>query len=66
MNFDSLLDPNYKMTKKNNHGSGVVKSSAKAKKELQQIGESLKGKELFKGKVESARKILASVKSLPV
>ncbi|MEB2777437.1 hypothetical protein SYJ56_19135 [Algoriphagus sp. D3-2-R+10] len=44
----------------------VVKSSVKAKRELRKIGESLKGKELFKQKIESAKKILASIKSLPV
>lgn len=44
----------------------VVKSSSKAKKELQRIGESLKGKVLFKEKLESAKKTLAKLKSLPI
>jgi hypothetical protein len=43
----------------------VVKSSVNAKKELQKIGASLKGKELFKQKVDSAKEILANIKSLP-
>ncbi|MDG1277536.1 MAG: hypothetical protein P8O16_09670 [Algoriphagus sp.] len=54
------------MKKKTNTQITVIKSSAKAKKELQIIGKSLKGKELFSQKVESAKKILSSVKSLPV
>jgi hypothetical protein len=44
----------------------VVKDVAKARKELQRIGEPLKGKELFKQKVDNAKKILAKIKSLPV
>jgi hypothetical protein len=44
----------------------VVKDGAKARKELQRIGQTLKGKELFKQKVDSAKEILANIKSLPV
>ena len=54
------------MKKKAYNGPTVVKTSIKTKKELQRIGESLKGKELFKEKVESAKKILATIKTLPV
>ncbi|MDO8969031.1 hypothetical protein [Algoriphagus sp.] len=54
------------MKKKAYNKPVVVKTSAKTIKELQSIGASLKGKELFKEKVESAKRILASVKSLPV
>lgn len=54
------------MEKKTDSNVTVVKSSVKDKKELQKIGATLKGKELFKQKVDSAKEILANIKSLPV
>jgi hypothetical protein len=51
---------------KRNNDQVVVKSSKKAKIELKKIGASLEGKELFKQKVDNAKKILSSIKSLPV
>ncbi len=40
--------------------------SSKAKIEISKIAESLKGKELFKEKIESAKKTLSKLKSLPI
>jgi len=44
----------------------VIKASDSAKRKFRQVAEELKGQELFKSKIESARRALKDVKSLPI
>ena len=55
-----------KTTTKISNQSRVIPLTPKAKERMSVVAENIKGKELFPEKIESAKKILKKIKSLPI